>query len=179
MEASPRTAPWRGATFCCTLEVLGLAIWVGGLVAILGSVIPEVFNLGMEAGGRLLTKVFVRYNQLILLAIGLIVTVGIYRVWLVIRHGAAEASFSRWEGSLLAIMILIQLVLMVVLVPESVVRQEAAFAAQGEVARKAAHDAFFQSHKVVRSLYVANFVFGAGVIAVKIRQWLGIGRNWS
>lgn len=177
MQPSLRTNSWAGVTVCYTLELLALAVWIGGLVVILGAVIPEVFNLGMEAGGRLLTRVFARYNLLVLGAIGLIFSVGCVRLWLVGRRGIAEASFTRWEGSLLAGMILIQLALMIVLVPESVARQEAAFSAQGEAARKAAHESFFQSHRVIRSLYIVNFVLGIGAVAVKVRRWVREGRG--
>ena len=84
---------------------------------------------------------------------------------------------TRAEAYLLAVMILIHLLLVVILVPDSVDRQEAAFAAQGEAARKAAHEAFFNSHRWVRSLYVANFALGIGLVAVKVRNWTGMSRR--
>jgi len=147
---------------------------VGGLATILATVIPEVFNVGVEPGGRLLTKIFARYNQLVLITIGLLATMAVWRLWLSARQGVIEASITRGEASLLAVMILIHLLLMMILVPDSVGRQEAAFAAQGEAARKAAHEAFFQSHRWVRSLYVVNFALGIGMMAVKVRSWTGM-----
>src|SRR3989449_11697842 len=50
---------------CQCVEVIALAVWVGGLVSIIAAVIPAVFGtIGMEAGGRLLTSTFQGYDRL-------------------------------------------------------------------------------------------------------------------
>ena len=171
-----RPVPWKGGILCSTVELVALAVWVGGLATILVTVIPEVFNLGVVSGGRLLTKVFARYNTLVMGMIGLLGALAVLRWWLSAKRGVIEASMTRGEACILIVMVLIHVLLVVMLVPESVARQEAAFAAEGDAARKAAHEAFFQSHKFIRSLYVINFALGLGLIAVKVGHWTGIRR---
>ena len=56
---------WR--TVCCvSLEYLALGVWVGGLIVLVGAVIPAVFNTfgGQESGGLFLTKAFEAFFRL-------------------------------------------------------------------------------------------------------------------
>ena len=57
--------------------------------------------------------------------------------------------------------------------PDSVALQERAFAAQGLEAKKAAFEAFFRSHSIVRALYLTNLALGIALLAVKVRNWVG------
>lgn len=163
---------WKGATVGHTVELVGLSVWVGGLLAILATVIPEVFNIGLEPGGRLLTRVFGRYNTLVFWAMGALIGVSFYRLWLCLGKRAHAAAVPPVEWVILGLMVAIQLLLVLILVPESVALQEQAFTTQGEAARKAAHEAFFRSHKLVRFLYVANLGLGIGLMSVKVRGWV-------
>jgi len=45
---------------CLTLELVALGVWVGGLLVLIGAVIPAVFNTlgGQDAGGLVLTRGF-------------------------------------------------------------------------------------------------------------------------
>jgi len=157
---------------CYTVELLALSIWIGGLVVIIGSVIPAVFNsFGMEPGGRFLTKVFEGYNQLVALAIMLLVSAAAWRFWVSSRSDRLDAAVSRSECALLIVMIGVAALIALVMWPESVTRQEQAFATQGEVARKAAYEAFFRTHTVVRGLYVLNLGLGIALLVVKVRAW--------
>ena len=55
------------------VELLALSAWVGGLMIIIAAVIPAVFNtIGMESGGRMLTRVFQGYDRIVLVSAGLI-----------------------------------------------------------------------------------------------------------
>ncbi len=172
MDEAGTQRGWRGATVGHTVELLGLSVWVGGLIAILVTVIPEVFNIGMEPGGRLLTRVFGRYNTLVFGAMGALLVISFYRQWLYLGKGFRAAALLPVEWVILGLMIAIQLLLVLILVPESVTLQEQAFATQGEVARKTAHEAFFRGHKLVRYLYVANLGLGIGLMSVKVRGWV-------
>lgn len=172
MDDAGAQRAWRGATLGSTVEWLGLSVWVGGLIAILVTVIPEVFSIGLEPGGRLLTRVFGRYNTLVFGAMGLLLVVSIYRLWLNLGKGFDAAAVPRTEWVILGLMSVIHLLLVLVLVPDSVTLQEQAFATQGEAARKAAHEAFFRSHKLVRYLYIANLGLGIGLMSVKVRGWV-------
>ncbi len=160
----------RWAALVQTVELLALAVWTGGLIVIVAAVIPAVFNsFGMEPGGRFLTRVFDGYNRLagvaaILLGAGLAFRLRL-RAW----GGTGRPAVLREEIGLLAAMVLVAALITFVLGPESVARQERAFAAQGEAAKKAAYDAFFRTHHVVRALYVVNLGLGVALLAVKAR----------
>ena len=55
------------------LEMLALAVWVGGLMTIMAAVIPAVFNsVSMEVGGRVLTRTFQVYDRLTLISAGVL-----------------------------------------------------------------------------------------------------------
>ena len=59
-----RTSRW-GMVCCLTLEWLALGVWVGGLLVLIGAVIPAVFNTfgGQDSGGLFLTRVFEGYHR--------------------------------------------------------------------------------------------------------------------
>ncbi len=154
------------------LEVVALALWVGGLVVIIGAVIPAVFNVGLETGGRLLARVFDGYDRVVLGAIVVLISAMAWRLWAGRRGAVQQAGVSRLEIILLVLMIGIFAVITLWLGPESVTLQEEAFAVKGQAAKKAAYEAFFRSHSVVRGLYVTNLALGIGLLGVKVRQWM-------
>ncbi|MGH7166757.1 MAG: DUF4149 domain-containing protein [Nitrospiraceae bacterium] len=165
-----------GLLACYVLEVTALAIWIGGLVAIIAAVIPAVFNAfgaSMETAGRLLTRVFDGYNRLVIGAMVMLAAASAWRLWVSTRRGRADAAVTRVELGLLVAMILVALLIVLVLGPALVIRQEQAFAAQGEVAKKAAFEVFFRIHQVVRGLYVLNLGLGLVLLGVKIHHCMG------
>src|SRR5918996_4096877 len=88
-----------------TCELVALTIWIGGLIVIIGSVIPAVFNsFGMEPGGRFLTRVFDGYNRLVIVAVVMLMSVAGFRYWGTGRFGKAGAGLSRPEIALLMLM---------------------------------------------------------------------------
>jgi uncharacterized membrane protein len=163
-------APRRGLLVCHTLELVALAIWVGGLVVIVAAVIPAVFNsFGMEPGGRFLTRVFDGYNRVVGAAILVLVSAAAWRMWV---HRGSGSAVTRPELALLVAMIVVAAAIGLVLGPESVRLQEQAFAPQDEAAKKAALDAFFRTHAMIRGLYVFNLGLGIALLAVKLQQWM-------
>ena len=161
---------------CCSLELLALAIWVGGLIVIIAAVIPAVFNsLNMETGGRFLTRVFDGYNRLVMIAAVVLVAMGLARGMLKQRPLGRVLEMSASELVVLGAMVIIAGLIVFVLEPASVSLQEQAFAAKVEGERKAAYDAFFRSHAVVRALYVLNLGLGAAMIPLKVRRMLHAG----
>lgn len=163
-------APRRGLLACHTLELVALAIWVGGLVVIMAAVIPAVFNsMGMEPGGRFLTRVFDGYNLVV--AVAILVLVGA-AAWRMVVHPGRGSAVTRPELLLLVAMIVVAAAIGLVLGPESVRLQEQAFATQDEAAKKAALDAFFRTHAVVRGLYMFNLGLGITLLTVKLQQWM-------
>jgi uncharacterized membrane protein len=166
----------RLLTVSYTFEMLALAIWIGGLVVIVASVIPAVFNtIGMESGGRFLGRVFNGYNHLIAVAIVVLVASGVWRLYAG-THGLPEAQLARSELLLMTAMIAIACVIALVLAPKTIQLQEAAFAAKSKTAQKVAYDAFFESHRIVRVLYITNLGLAVALTAVKIQRWL-VGRS--
>ena len=169
---SPDHQIGRWLTALHTLELAALAAWTGGLVVIVGAVIPAVFNtFGMEPGGRFLTRVFDGYNRITAGAIVILVGAAGWRTWRT-RNGAGRVEVTRPELALLSLMILVAASIILWLGPWSVTLQEQAFAAQGEEAKKAAYGAFFRTHSLVRGLYLVNLGLGIALMAVKIRGWM-------
>lgn len=155
---------------CHCVEVLALAVWVGGLVSIIAAVIPAVFNtIGMEAGGRLLTKTFQGYDRLVMVSLGLIIIGMLARVFG--SSGKWTAHISMTELALLGTMAAIAVGLTFWLSPETIRLQELAFSAPEE-SKRAAYDEFFVYHRVARALYIINLGLGMTVLCVKVRQWL-------
>ena len=52
------------------LELTALGTWIGGLIILVGAVIPAVFNTfgGQDSGGFFLTRAFEGYNRIVLIA---------------------------------------------------------------------------------------------------------------
>ena len=161
---------------CYTVEFLALAIWIGGLLVIIGSVIPAVFNsFGMEPGGRFLTRVFDGYNRLVIVAMVMLLSAGGVRMWIGSRHALAGATPAGPEMFLLGLTIISAVLIIVLLGPSSVSLQEQAFTAKEELARKAAYAAFFRTHMIVRALYLLNLMLSIALVAVKLNQLIRIG----
>jgi len=153
-----------------SLEFLALGVWVGGLIVLVGAVIPAVFNTfgGQDSGGFFLTRTFEGFNRLVVAALAtMVVTMG-YRWWS--REPAAQVS--RAEVGVVAIMGLIAGLIILVLHPKAAALQAEAFALQDEQARKAAFEAFFRLHMPIRSLYMVNLGLGLALLVIKAKRSL-------
>jgi len=157
------------------VEILGLVVWIGGLMMIIAVVIPAVFNsLGMEAGGRFLRRVFDGYGYV---TMGILMSLVIVAA---IRFGAGRFSVdllfpvTRFEVVLLTAMVLLTVGITWVFGPQAIALQEQAFQATTEIAKKTAYDQFFHIHMIVRGLYLANLGFAFGLFIAKLRQGLGV-----
>lgn len=158
---------------CAVVESLALAVWIGGLVVIIAAVIPAVFNsLGMEPGGRFLTRVFDGYNRLVLVAMAAMGGTVAARVWGLQAGGPPAAVPGRAETILFGTMVLVASLIIFVLGPQSIALQEEAFGAGDESARKVALDAFFRVHMIVRTLYMVNLGLGIWLLTIKLKSFL-------
>jgi uncharacterized membrane protein len=158
---------------CATLDMLALAVWTGGLVVIVTAAIPAVFNtLGMEPGGRFLTRLFDGYNRIVLVAMATMGGTIAARMWWGRAGGWPATVPGRAETLIFGAMVLVTVLIVAVLGPQSVALQEAAFAAREEATRTTAYDAFFRVHRIVRGLYIVNLALGIGLMTVKIKSWL-------
>ncbi len=155
--------------FCATVELTALATWVGGLLVLVGSVIPAVFNTfgGQDSGGLFLTRAFEGYNRLVLGAMALLVIGMVWRWW------AAPPFYkvASVELMVFGMMAFVAAVIMFVLHPQAASLQAEAFSLKDE-ARKAALAEFFRLHWPVRILYMVNVGLGIALLGVKARAWL-------
>ncbi len=164
-----RTSRW-GMVCCLTLEWLALGVWVGGLLVLIGAVIPAVFNTfgGQDSGGLFLTQAFEGYNRFVIGAVAILCAASWYRWW----SGDPAVAVSRGELVLLAGMVVIAGIIIVWLHPSAAALQAQAFAVKEEAARKAAFEALFRILMPVRSLYMVNLVLGILLIGVKTKRSL-------
>ncbi|MEK6605147.1 MAG: DUF4149 domain-containing protein, partial [Nitrospirota bacterium] len=103
--------------------MLALAVWVGGLVSIIAAVIPAVFNtIGMETGGRMLTRMFQGYDRLALASAGLIAAGTLVRIYGATGNWREQIGMA--ELALLATMVVIVTGLWFWLTPETARLQE-------------------------------------------------------
>jgi len=164
-----RTFRW-GLVCCLTLEWLALGVWVGGLLVLIGAVIPAVFNTfgGQDSGGFFLTRAFEGYNRFVIGAMAVLSAGSWYRWW----SGDQAVAVGRGELALLAGMVVIAGIIIVVLHPYAAALQAQAFAVKEEAARKAAFEALFRILMPVRSLYMVNLVLGILLIGIKTKRSL-------
>jgi len=158
---------------CLTLEWLALGIWVGGLLVLIGAVIPAVFNTfgGQDIGGLFLTQAFEGYNRFVIGTVTILCAAAWYRWW----SGDQAVAVSRGELALLAGMVLIAGIIVVVLHPYAASLQAQAFAVKEEAARKAAFEALFRILIPVRSIYMVNLAMG--ILLIGIRTNLSLSRE--
>jgi len=151
-----------------TLELLALATWVGGLIVLIGAIIPAVFNTlgGQDSGGFLLTRAFEGYNRLVVVAMIVLAVAAVFRQW----SGHPAVRVSRSEIVLLALMGIFLGTIVLVLHPQAAALQSEAFAAKDEQTRKAAFEAFFRLHMPVRSLYMVNMGLGIALLTMKVTR---------
>ncbi len=159
-----------GMVCCLTLEWLALGIWVGGLLVLIGAVIPAVFNTfgGQDSGGLFLTRAFEGYHRFVIGALAILCAASWYRWW----SGDSAVAVSRGEMMLLAGMVVIAGVIIVWLHPYAAALQSQAFAAQEEAAKKAAFGALFRILTPVRWLYMVNLALGILLIGIKAKRSL-------
>jgi len=158
---------------CLTLEWLALGVWVGGLLVLIGAVIPAVFNTfgGQDVGGLFLTQAFEGYNRFVIGAVTIMCAAAWYRWW----SGDEAVAISRSELVLLAGMGLIAFVIVVVLHPHAASLQAQAFAVKEEAARKAAFEDFFRVLIPVRAIYMVNLALG--ILLIGIRTYRSLSRE--
>lgn len=109
-----RPSRW-GMVCCLTLEWLALGVWVGGMLVLIGAVIPAVFNTfgGQDSGGVFLTRAFEGYNHLVIGAMAIMCAASCYRWW----SGDPAVTVGRGEMTLLAGMVTIAGIIVAVLHP--------------------------------------------------------------
>lgn len=155
---------------CLTLEWLALGVWVGGLLVLIGAVIPAVFNTfgGQDVGGLFLTRAFEGYHHFVIGALAILCAASWYRWW----SGDPAVGVGRGEMTVLAVMVMTAGVIIVWLHPHAAALQAQAFAVQEEATKKAAFEALFRILMPVRWLYMANLALGILMIGIKAKRSL-------
>ena len=158
---------------CMTLEFTALGTWVGGLIVLIASVIPAVFNTfgGQDSGGFFLTRSFEGYNRLVLIALAILVMGIIGRAWFQ-QRGVLQCRVTRGEWIVLGLMTIVAGMIIFVLHPQAAALQAAAFALPVGEAKKAALEAFFKLHWPMRALYVVNLGLGILLMGIRVRSWI-------
>jgi uncharacterized membrane protein len=159
-----------GKVCCLTLEWLALGIWVGGLLVLIGAVIPAVFNTfgGQDSGGLFLTKTFEGYHRFVMGALAIMWAALWYRWW----SGDPAVAVNLGEITVLAGMAVMAGIIIGWLHPAATALQAQAFAVQEEAARKEAFEALFNILKPVRWLYMVNLILGILLIGMKAKRSL-------
>lgn len=163
-------APRWGMICCLTLEWLALGVWFGGLLVLIGVVIPAVFNTfgGQELGGVFLTRTFEGYNHFVIGALAILLVGAWYRWW----SEDLEVVVSSGELMLLLGMGVIAGVIILWLHPRVAELQAVAYATKEEIVRKLAFEAFFRVHLPVRLLYLVNLGLGILLTGMKVKRLL-------
>ena len=119
------------------LELTALGTWIGGLIILVGAVIPAVFNTfgGQDSGGFFLTRAFEGYNRIVLIAVAVLTLGTVGRAWLN-RRGVIDYPVSSSEWNVLGLMVLIAGAITFVLHPQAAALQAQAFATKGDAARR-------------------------------------------
>ena len=155
---------------CLTLEWLALGVLVGGLLVLIGAVIPAVFNTfgGQDVGGLFLTRAFEGYHHFVIGALAILCAASWYRWW----SGDPAVGVGRGEMTVLAVIVVTAGVIIVWLHPHAAALQAQAFAVQEEAAKRAAFEALFRILMPVRWLYMVNLSLGILMIGIKAKRLL-------
>ncbi len=156
-----------GVIGCLTLEWLALGLWVGGMVVLIGAVIPAVFNTfgGQDSGGLFLTRAFEGYHRFVIGAGAVLCAGSWYRWWI----GEPSVAVGRGELIVLALMVVVAGVIILVLHPEAAALQAQAFAAQGD-AKKTALESLFRVLMPIRVLYIVTLILGIVLMGIKTKR---------
>lgn len=157
-----------GLLCCFTLEWLALGVWIGGMVVLVGAVIPAVFNTfgGQDSGGLFLTRAFEGYHRFVIGAMLVLCAASLYRWW----SGEPAGAVGRGEMIVLALMVVIAGVVILTLHPQAAMLQAQAFAAQEETAKKAAFESLFRVLMPIRVLDIVNLLLGMLLIGIKSKR---------
>jgi uncharacterized membrane protein len=154
---------------CYCLEMLAVSVWIGGLLVLIGAVIPAVFStIGMQAGARLLSHTFQGFDRLAVIAASVLVLAMAARF----RFSAeAFGKITVVEVAAVGAMLAVVTLLAFYISPETVRLQTLALSSSEGPEKQSAYDAFFRFHWIARALYITNMALGVAVVYVKVRNW--------
>jgi uncharacterized membrane protein len=156
------------------LELLAVAVWLGGTAALAGLVAPSAFTLlpTRETAGDFMAHLFVVFNgriALICLAIALIGFSGVAGVER-IGVGRRLCKMRTAEGLILFVLLLLNLYLGRVLTPQMDAMRAALRQPEAEITAEAKMERaqrFLSFHRRTAVLFSANLALGVGLLFLK------------
>jgi uncharacterized membrane protein len=153
-------------SFSRWLELLGLGVWIGGMVILGALVAPTVFNTvkPIEVAGAAMSLVFRRFNGGLVYACIAMVALGFLgKLFLEQQRGR-----SRWiEGGLIAVMILVGIYIGAILGPQM---EELRHARITDPSNSTAIIEFNRDHRVSETLFSINLILGLVVLFINARE---------
>jgi uncharacterized membrane protein len=157
------------------LELLGLGLWVGGMVTLGALVAPTVFNTikPVEMAGDAMSLVFRKFNGGLVYVCIMLVLIGFLgKFFLVSKKGR-----SQWiEGALLAVMIATGLYIGAVLGPRM---QDLRQIRMTDPSNTGAVVEFDRGHRLSERLFTLNLVLGATALFMNARGMVLSGEKTS
>ena len=154
------------SSFFNWLELVGLGVWIGGMLTLGALVAPTVFNTvkPVEMAGEAMSLVFRRFNGGLVYVCIILVAVGFLGKW----HLNPKRGRSRWiEGGLLTVMILCGLYIGAILGPRM---QELRQIRLTDPSNTAAVVEFDRGHRLSETLFSINMLLGLAVLFVAARE---------
>ena len=163
------------AYFFFWLELVGLGVWVGGMVTLGALVAPTVFNTvkPVEMAGDAMSLVFRKFNGgLVYICIGLVLIGFLGKFFLVASRGR-----SRWvEGSLLILMTLTGLYIGAILGPKM---QDLRQIRMSDPSNTGAVVEFDRGHRLSERLFTLNLILGVTALFINARDMVLSGEKTS
>ena len=148
------------------LELLGLGVWIGGMVILGALVAPTVFNTvkPIEMAGAAMSLVFRRFNGGLVYACIALVALGFLGKFFLDQHRGR----SRWiEGGLIAVMILVGLYIGAILGPRM---EDLRHTRIADPSNSAAIVEFNRDHRVSETLFSVNLILGLAVLFINAKE---------
>ncbi|MBI3596883.1 MAG: DUF4149 domain-containing protein [Nitrospirae bacterium] len=160
-------------SFFIWLELVGLGVWVGGMLTVGALVAPTVFNTvkPIEMAGEAMSLVFRRFNGgLVYVCIVLVVLGFLGKGWLGRSRGARL-----WiEGALATVMVLTGLYIGAILGPRM---QELRQIRLADPSNGSAVAEFDRGHRTSETLFSVNLLLGLAVLWMNSRPSIGANRK--
>lgn len=154
------------AFFSRWLELLGLTIWIGGMVVLGSLVAPTVFNTvkPIEMAGEAMSLVFRKFNGGLVYVCINMVALGFFGKSFLDQN----RSRSRWiEGGLIAVMILISLYIGAILGPRM---EELRHIRITDPSNSAAIIEFDRDHRISVTSFTINLLLGVAVLFINAKD---------
>lgn len=158
----------RAATFFSWFELLGLGLWVGGMITLGALVAPAVFDTvkPVQLAGDAMSIVFRKFNGGLVYICAILVAVGFTGKTFLTRH----KDLSQWiEGGMLLVMILTGLYIGAILGPKM---QDLRQIRAHDPSNTGAVVEFDRGHRLSERLFALNMILGVGALFMNARGFV-------